>query len=77
MITGSPLPCMPLVTGSVCVGATPYTVTASDALMGDVTDKMAVSYISSFPALYATKVGKTSDELYKTCFASYMSMQCS
>lgn len=77
MITGQPLPCMPLVTGSVCVGTTPYTITATDALMGDVTDKLAASYIASFPSLYANKVGKTTDELYKTCFASYMSMQCS
>merc|ERR550514_29209 len=34
-------------------------------------------YISGFPALYAEKVGKTGDVMYKACFGTYMSMMCS
>jgi len=33
--------------------------------------------IAGFPNTYSKKVGKTSDDMYKTCFASYMSMLCS
>merc|ERR1712014_53807 len=33
--------------------------------------------ISGFPNTYASKVGKTSDAMYKACFASFMSMHCS
>ena len=44
--------------------------------MADVTDAMLDGYIASFPTTYARKVGRTSDDMYKVCFAAYMiSMQ--
>ncbi|CAE7379772.1 unnamed protein product [Symbiodinium sp. KB8] len=45
--------------------------------MADVTDSMLDGVISGFPNTYASKVGKTSDGMYKACFSSYMSMMCS
>merc|ERR1712050_237789 len=41
------------------------------------TDSTLDGVVAGFPNTYATKVGKTSDAMYKACFASYMSMQCS
>jgi len=49
----------------------------ADFVIADVTDSMLDGYISGFPNTYATKVGKTSDEMYKACFGSVMSMMCS
>jgi len=49
----------------------------ADFVLADVTDAMLDGVVAGFPNTYATKVGKTSDEMYKTCFASYMSMHCS
>ena len=43
--------------------------------MADVTDAMFVGYIASFPTTYVRKVGRTSDEMYKTCFSAYMSSE--
>jgi len=72
-----PLPCAPMVTGHNCFGAVLYPITMADFTLADVTDSMLDGVIAGFPNTYATKVGKTSDEMYKTCFSSYMSMHCS
>lgn len=72
-----PLPCAPMVTGHNCFGAVLYPITMADFIIADVTDAMLDGYISGFPNTYAEKVGKTSDAVYKACFASYMSMHCS
>jgi len=72
-----PLPCAPMVSGHNCFGAVLYPITMADFTLADVTDSMLDGVIAGFPNTYATKVGKTSDEMYKTCFSSYMSMHCS
>lgn len=72
-----PLTCAPMVTGHNCFGAVLYPITMADFTIADVTDSMLDGYIAGFPNTYATKVGKTSDEMYKACFSSYMSMMCS
>merc|ERR1719188_2967848 len=72
-----PLPCMPMITGHNCFGAVLYLITAADFAIADVTDSMLDGVIAGFPNTYAAKVGKTSDVMYKACFASYMSMHCS
>jgi len=72
-----PLPCVPMVTGHNCFGAVLYPITMADFVLADVTDSMLDGIIAGFPNTYATKVGKTSNEMYSTCFASYMSMHCS
>merc|ERR1719352_1578545 len=72
-----PLSCMPMVTGHNCLGAVLYPITMADFVIADVTDAMLDGYISGFPNTYASKVGKTSDEMYKACFGSVMSMMCS
>merc|ERR1712150_68799 len=72
-----PLPCAPMVLGHNCFGAVLYPITMADLTIADVTDSMLDGVIAGFPATYASKVGKTSDAMYKACFASYMSMQCS
>lgn len=72
-----PLPCAPMITGHNCFGAVLYPITMADFVIADVTDAMMSGYISGFPNTYATKVGKTSDAMYKACFSAYMSMHCS
>lgn len=72
-----PLPCAPMITGHNCFGAVLYPITMADFVIADVTDSMLDGYISGFPNTYANKVGKTSDEMYKACFGSVMSMMCS
>lgn len=72
-----PLVCAPMVTGHNCFGAVLYPITMADFLIADVTDRMLDGYIAGFPNTYASKVGQTSDKMYKSCFASYMSMMCS
>merc|ERR1719169_155363 len=72
-----PLPCAPMVTGHNCFGAVLYPITMADFTIADVTDAMLDGYIAGFPNTYAKKVGKTSDSMYQSCFASYMSMMCS
>merc|ERR1712032_235795 len=72
-----PLPCVPMLTGHNCFGAVLYPITMADFVIADVTDAMMEGYISGFPTTYATKVGKTSDAMYKSCFSAYMSMHCS
>jgi hypothetical protein len=67
----------PMVTGHNCFGAVLYPITMADFVIADVTDKMLDGYIASFPNTYASKVGKTSDKMYRSCFSSYMSMMCS
>merc|ERR1719361_2157702 len=49
----------------------------ADFTMADVTDSILDGYIAGFPNVYAKKVGKTDDEMYKACFSSYLSMLCS
>jgi len=72
-----PLQCVPMVTGHNCFGAVLYPITMADFVLADVTDSMLDGVIAGFPNTYATKVGKTSDDMYQACFASYMSMHCS
>merc|ERR1712032_185861 len=72
-----PLPCVPMLTGHNCFGAVLYPITMADFVIADVTDAMMEGYISGFPTTYATKVGKTSDAMYKSCFSAYMSMHYS
>jgi len=72
-----PLPCAPMVTGHNCFGAVLYPITMADFVLADVTDAQLDGVVASFPNTYATKVGKTSDAMYKACFAAYMSMHCS
>lgn len=72
-----PLMCMPMITGHNCFGAVAYPITAADFVIADVTDSMLNGYVAGFPNTYANKVGKTSDAMYRACFASYMSMMCS
>jgi len=72
-----PLPCVPMVSGHTCFGAVLYPITFADFVLADVTDSMLDGVVAGFPNTYATKVGKTSDQTYKACFSSYMSMHCS
>jgi len=71
-----PLLCVPMVTGHNCFGAVLYPITMADFVLADVTYSMLDGIIANFPALYASKVGKTNDKMYKTCFSAYMSMHC-
>merc|ERR1719240_1201238 len=66
-----------MITGHNCFGAVLHPITASDMILADKTDAVLDGYIAGFPELYARKVGKTSDAMYRACFASYMSMMCS
>jgi len=59
-----------------CFGAVLYPITAADFVIADVTDAQLDGVIAGFPQLYKDRVGKTPDEMYKACYASYMSMQC-
>merc|ERR1719195_2329383 len=63
--------------GHNCFGAVLYPITMADFVIADVTDAMVDGIIAGFPNTYASKVGKTSDAMYKACFSSYMSMHCS
>jgi hypothetical protein len=72
-----PLSCVPMANGHNCFGSVLYPITMADFLLADVTDSMLDGYVASFPSLYAKKVGKTSDDMYKSCFAAYMGMMCS
>lgn len=75
--TNRPLPCVPMVSGHNCFGAVLYPITFADFIVADVTDSIMDGYMASFPNTFASKVGKASDAVYKSCFASYMSLQCS
>lgn len=46
---------------SLCVSQ----ITMADFIIADVTDSMLDGVIAGFPNTYATKVGKTSDAMYK------------
>lgn len=72
-----PLSCVPMAAGHNCFGSVLYPITMADFMLADVTDSMLDGYVASFPGLYAKKVGKTSDDMYKSCFAAYMGMMCS
>ena len=72
-----PLSCAPMVSGHNCFGSVLYPITMADFMISDVTDSMLDGYIAGFPALYAKKVGKTSGDMYKSCFSAYMGMMCS
>ena len=70
-----------MVTGHNCFGAVLYPVrrthlllhlcsliaqiTMADFVLADVTDSMLDGIIAGFPNTYASKVGKTSDSMYK------------
>lgn len=71
-----PLTCMPMVTGSNCLGAVLYPITAADFVTADSADEALDGPIAAFPSMYNSKVGKTSDAAYKRCFGAYMSMKC-
>ena len=43
----------------------------ADFLIADVTDSMLDGIIDGFPNTYASKVGKTSDEMYKALPAQF------
>ena len=72
-----PLSCVPMASGHNCFGSVLYPITMADFMLADVTDSMLDGYIASLPGLYAKKVGKTSDAMYKSCFSAYMGMMCS
>jgi hypothetical protein len=72
-----PLPCLPMLTGQNCFGAVLTPISTIDFVMADATDRQLDGYIAGFPNSYATKVGKTSDALYKICFLAFMAMHCS
>ena len=72
-----PLSCAPMVSGHNCFGSVLYPITMADFMISDVTDSMLDGYVAGFPSLYAKKVGKTSDDMYKSCFSAYMGMMCS
>lgn len=44
--------------------------------MADASDSALSMYVTAFPSVYRTKVGKTDSDSYQTCFDAYMSMQC-
>lgn len=71
-----PLPCMPMVTGTNCLGAIQHPITTADFVSAPQTDAALDGVIAGFPTLYARKVGSTSDAAYKTCFSAYMGMHC-
>lgn len=72
-----PLSCVPMISGHNCFGSILHPITMADFMIADLTDSMLDGYIAGFPGMYARKVGKTSDDMYKSCFAAYMSMMCS
>jgi hypothetical protein len=72
-----PLSCVPMAAGHNCFGTVLYPITMADFMLADVTDSMLDGYVASFPGLYARKVGKTSADMYKSCFAAYMGPMCS
>ncbi|GAW79367.1 hypothetical protein, conserved [Plasmodium gonderi] len=71
-----PLPCLPMVTGKNCLGSVLYPITAAEFVTADITDSIMNGVISSFPAKYASKVGKTSDTQYRICAMAYLGMYC-
>lgn len=72
-----PLSCVPLAAGHNCFGSVTHPITMADFMMADVTDSMLDGYVAGFPGLYARKVGRTDDAMYKSCFSAYMGMMCS
>ena len=74
--TNSPLPCMPMVTGHNCFGSIAYPITAADFATADITDSQMDAEISTFPTTFASKIGRTSDSVYKKCAKAYFSMKC-
>ena len=71
-----PLSCVPMASGHNCFGAVTHPITMADFMLADVTDSMLDGYVASFPELYARRVGKTGDAMYKRCFSAYMGMMC-
>ena len=47
-------------------------ITLADFTIADVTDSMLDGIIDGFPNTYASKVGKTSDEMYKALSAQFL-----
>ena len=48
-------------------------ITLADFAIADVTDSMLDGIIDGFPNTYASKVGKTSDEMYRALLAQLFS----
>ena len=65
-----PLSCVPLAAGHNCFGSVTHPITMADFMMADVTDSMLDGYVAGFPGLYARKVGRTDDAMYKSCFSA-------
>ena len=49
-----------------------FQITMADVAIADVTDSMLDGIIDGFPNTYASKVGKTSDEMYKTLSSQFL-----
>ncbi|AFZ80348.1 hypothetical protein BEWA_032010 [Theileria equi strain WA] len=75
-ILGTPLPCLPMLTGRNCIGSVLYPISATDFVVADIIDSTMNGIISAFPAKYAAKVGRTSDVQYKICATAYLGMYC-
>lgn len=70
------LPCLPMLTGMNCLGSVLYPISATEFVTADITDSVMNGVISSFPAKYAAKVGRTSDAQYYLCATAYLGMYC-
>lgn len=71
-----PLPCLPMITGSNCLGSVLYPISAPDFISANVADSVMSGVISSFPSKYVSKVGKTSQSQYRICATAYLGMYC-
>ena len=49
-----------------------FQITMADFAIADVTDSMLDGIIDGFPNTYASKVGKTSDEMYRALSAQLL-----
>lgn len=76
MIIGQNLPCLPMLTGMNCLGSVLYPISATDFVTADLTDSVMGGVLSSFPAKYAAKIGRTSDAQYYLCATVYLGMYC-
>ena len=73
-----PLPCVPMVTGTNCLGAIMYPITFADAMLADKSDAALDSVIEEFPSLFyeRSKGYPFPYATYVQCFHNYMSLQC-
>ena len=68
---------LPMLTGHNCFGAVLMPITMADFISADVSDSHLDGCIAGFPNSHATKLGKTSDIMYKLCFVAFMTTLCS